>query len=49
MKTTLARWLDSDVGYSFRTSPMAMVAAAIALICVFWFGVCRMGRTPQPL
>ena len=26
-KTGLARWLDSDVGYSFRTSPMAMVAA----------------------
>ena len=22
-----ARWLDSDVGHSFRTSPMAMVAA----------------------
>ncbi len=35
MKTTLARWFDSDVGYSFRTSPMAMVAAAIALICLF--------------
>lgn len=35
MKKTLARWLDSDVGYSFRTSPMAMVAALIALVCVF--------------
>ena len=35
MKKTLARWLDSDVGYSFRTSPMAMVAAAIAVVCVF--------------
>lgn len=35
MKTTLARWLDSDVGHSFRTSPMAMVAAAIAFACVF--------------
>lgn len=31
----LARWLDSDVGYSFRTSPVAMVAALIAFICVF--------------
>jgi peptide/nickel transport system permease protein len=31
----LNRWLDSDVGYSFRTSPMAMAAALIALICVF--------------
>ena len=35
MKTTLARWFDSDIGYSFRTSPMAMLAAAIALVCVF--------------
>ncbi|VTU23802.1 Dipeptide transport system permease protein DppC [Variovorax sp. PBS-H4] len=35
MKKTLARWLDSDVGYSFRTSPVAMLAAAIAIVCVF--------------
>lgn len=35
MKSTLLRWLDGDVGYSFRTSPTAMVAAAIAFICVF--------------
>ena len=35
MKKTLARWLDSDVGHSFRNSPMAMVAAVIAFICVF--------------
>ena len=35
MKTTLARWFDSDVGYSFRTSPVAIVAATIAFICVF--------------
>jgi len=31
---TIRRALDSDVGYSFRTSPTAVVAAAIALICV---------------
>ncbi len=31
---TLARWIDSDLGYSFRTSPTAMLAAAIALVCV---------------
>jgi peptide/nickel transport system permease protein len=31
----LSRWLDSDVGYSFRTSPTAVVAAVIAFICVF--------------
>jgi len=34
MKKTLARWLDSDVGYSFRTSPVAIAAAFIALVCV---------------
>ncbi|MEY4711709.1 MAG: putative type dipeptide/oligopeptide transport system, permease component [Pseudomonadota bacterium] len=34
MKSMIARWLDSDVGYSFRTSPVAMVAAAIALTCL---------------
>lgn len=32
---TLARWWDSDLGHSFRHSPMAMLAAAIALVCVF--------------
>ncbi|CAM5781874.1 ABC transporter permease [Ottowia pentelensis] len=35
MSKTLARWLDSDVGYSFRHSPMAIVAAAIAFVCIF--------------
>jgi peptide/nickel transport system permease protein len=35
MKQALLRWFDGDVGYSFRTSPMAMVAAAIAAICIF--------------
>lgn len=35
MKQALLRWYDSDVGYSFRSSPMAIVAAAIAFICVF--------------
>jgi peptide/nickel transport system permease protein len=30
----LRRWLDSDVGHSFRTSPTALVAALIALACV---------------
>ncbi|MDH6592972.1 peptide/nickel transport system permease protein [Variovorax sp. TBS-050B] len=35
MKKTLARWLDSDVGYSFRTSPVAIGAALVALVCVF--------------
>ncbi len=31
----LARWLDSDVGYSFRTSPVAMGAALVAFVCIF--------------
>src|SRR5450830_873089 len=35
MKNPLARWLDSDVGHSFRSSPVAMVAALIAFVCVF--------------
>ncbi len=35
MSNLLARWLDSDVGHSFRTSPTAIVAAAIAFVCIF--------------
>ncbi|WP_342131802.1 ABC transporter permease [Hydrogenophaga sp. OTU3427] len=35
MKSMLLRWLDSDVGHSFRTSPTAIVAAAIAAVCLF--------------
>ena len=31
----LARLLDSDVWFSFRTSPMAILAAVIALLCTF--------------
>jgi peptide/nickel transport system permease protein len=31
----LSRWLDGDVGHSFRHSPMAMVAALVAFICIF--------------
>ncbi|WP_374694516.1 ABC transporter permease [Hydrogenophaga pseudoflava] len=31
----LRRWLDGDVGHSFRSSPTAMVAALIAFVCVF--------------
>ncbi len=33
--SVISRWLDSDVGYSFKTSPMAIVAAAVAFICIF--------------
>ena len=35
MRHTLARWFDSDIGYSFRTSPVAVAAAVVALVCVF--------------
>lgn len=35
LKSTLSRWLDSDVGHSFRTSPTALLAALIALVCIF--------------
>ena len=31
----LARAWDSDVGYSFRTSPVAIGAALVAFVCVF--------------
>jgi len=34
MKTKLLRWFDSDVGHSFRTSPMAILAGAVALVCL---------------
>ena len=34
-KNRIKRWLDSDVGYSFRKSPTAIVAALIAAVCVF--------------
>ena len=35
MSSALKRWWGSDVGYSFRSSPMAMVAAFIAFVCIF--------------
>lgn len=35
MLSRLKRVFDSDVGYSFRTSPTAIVAAVIALVCIF--------------
>jgi peptide/nickel transport system permease protein len=34
MSALLRRWLDSDVGHSFKTSPTAVVAACIALVCI---------------
>ncbi|HEX7888086.1 MAG TPA: ABC transporter permease [Ramlibacter sp.] len=35
MKQALFRWLDSDVGYSFRSSPVAIAAAVIAFVTIF--------------
>ena len=34
MMNTFKRWLDSDLGYSFRHSPAAIAAALIALGCL---------------
>ncbi|SFM17223.1 ABC transporter permease [Variovorax sp. OV329] len=31
----LTRWFDSDIGYSFRTSPVAIGAAIVGAICLF--------------
>ena len=35
MNKRIASWLDSDVGHSFRSSPVAMFAALIAFACLF--------------
>ena len=35
MTNWLAQWWESDVGYSFRNSPMAIGAAVVALVCIF--------------
>ena len=35
MKKWLFRLGDSDIGYSFRSSPVAMAAASIAFVCIF--------------
>jgi peptide/nickel transport system permease protein len=34
MIKTLTRWLDSDIGHSFRTSPVAIAAAVVGAICL---------------
>ena len=31
----ITRWLDSDVGYSLRNSPVAMAATVVAFVCLF--------------
>jgi peptide/nickel transport system permease protein len=35
MQGALSRFLDGDVWHSFRSSPVAMAAAAVAALCVF--------------
>jgi peptide/nickel transport system permease protein len=35
MAAALARFFDGDVWYSFRTSPVAVGAAAVAFVCIF--------------
>ena len=34
MSNFISRWLDTDVGYSFKTSPMAIAAGLVALVCL---------------
>ncbi len=34
MTTLLTRWWDSDLAWSFRTSPVAVVAAIVAFVCI---------------
>ncbi|WP_438999781.1 ABC transporter permease [Variovorax beijingensis] len=34
MRSIVLRWLDSDVGHSFRHSPVAIAAAVVALACL---------------
>ena len=31
----ISRWFDSDIGYSFRNSPVAIAAAIVGAICLF--------------
>jgi peptide/nickel transport system permease protein len=33
--SVLTKWWHSDVGHSFRNSPMAMTAAAVSFVCIF--------------
>ena len=35
MISATRRWLDGDIGHSFRSSPTAIVAAVIAFVCIF--------------
>jgi peptide/nickel transport system permease protein len=35
MKDALSRFFDGDVWHSFRSSPVAIMAAVIALVCIF--------------
>ncbi len=35
MASSVRRFLDSDIWFSFRTSPTAMIAALIAFVCLF--------------
>ena len=35
MASMMRRWWTGDVGYSFRHSPLAIAAAAVALVCLF--------------
>ena len=38
MNAALIRFFDGDVWHSFRSSPVAIMAAVIALVCIFCAG-----------
>ena len=48
MKNTLPRWLDSDVGHSFRTSPMAMRGGPDRFRVRVLLSLCRLGGAHNP-
>jgi peptide/nickel transport system permease protein len=35
MTSIISRWFDSDIGHSFKTSPIAIGAAMVAFACIF--------------
>ncbi len=49
LKGLLARAWDSDVGYSFRTSPVAIGAAAVTLIIILATTLCRLHHAARPV
>ena len=49
MKSTLARWFDSDVGYSFHYIAHGHAGCGDCAGLPVLFDLCRMGGTTQPV